>query len=64
MKYFRVTYIPIGRQDKEWMVWQAANVDELKKFFNAGSLISIKEITKEEFKDAFLRTAKEKMKLD
>lgn len=51
MKYFRVTYVPVGKQDKEWMVWQAASADELKKFFNAGSLISLKEITKEEYEE-------------
>lgn len=49
MKYFRVTYIPTGRQDKEWMMWRANSKDELKKFFNAGMLIDIKEVTKEEY---------------
>ena len=51
MKYFRVIYIPQGKKDKEWMVWQAANTNELKKFFNAGFLISLKEITKEEYEE-------------
>lgn len=49
MKYFRVTYIPLGRQDKEWMVWQAASAEELKKFFNAGMLVKVTEITKDEY---------------
>ena len=49
MKYFRVTYLPLGRQDKEWMVWQAASKEELTKFFNVGMVVKIVEITKEEY---------------
>ena len=45
MKYFRVTFVPNGRQDKEWMVWKASSKDELKKLFNGGSLIDIEEIS-------------------
>ena len=49
MKYFMVTFVPNGRQDKEWMVWEASSKDELKKFFNGGSLIDIKEISEERY---------------
>ena len=46
MKYFRITFIPKGKKDKEWMVWQASNINELKNFFRAGSIISIEEVSK------------------
>lgn len=49
MKYFRVTFMPQSRSDKEWMMWQATSKEDLKKFFNAGSIIDIKEVTKEEY---------------
>ena len=49
MKYFRITFIPKGKKDKEWMVWQATSKEELKKFFKVGSIIDIKKITKEEY---------------
>ena len=49
MKYFRITFIPKSKKDKEWMVWQATSKEELKKFFKVGSIIDIKEITKEEY---------------
>ena len=49
MKYFIITFVPNGRQDKEWMVWEANSKDELKKFFNGGSLIDIEEISKERY---------------
>ena len=49
MKYFRVTFVPNGRQDKEWMVWKASSKDELKKLFNGGSLIDIEEISEERY---------------
>lgn len=49
MKYFRVTFIPHGRHDKEWIMFQAKDVNSLKKLFNAGSLIDVKEVTKEEY---------------
>ena len=49
MKYFRVTFVPNGRQDKEWMVCKASSKDELKKFFNGGSLIDIEEISEERY---------------
>ena len=49
MKYFRITFIPKGKKDKEWMVWQATSKEELKKFFKVGSVIDIKKITKEEY---------------
>ena len=49
MKYFRITFIPKGKKDKEWMVWQATSEEELKKFFKVGSIIDIKKITKEEY---------------
>ena len=51
MKYFMVTFVPNGRQDKEWMVWEASSKDELKKFFNNGSLIDIKEISEEKYRE-------------
>ena len=49
MKYFRITFIPKGKKDKEWMVWQATSKEELKKFFKVGSIIDIEKITKEEY---------------
>ena len=49
IKYFRITFIPKGKKDKEWMVWQATSKEELKKFFKVGSIIDIKKITKEEY---------------
>ena len=49
MRYFRVTFIPVGQHDKQWMVWQAASKEELKKFFKVGSIVDIKKITKEEY---------------
>ncbi len=51
MKYFMVTFVPNGRQDKEWMVWEASSKDELKKFFNGGSLIDIEEISEERYRE-------------
>ena len=51
MKYFKVTYIPQGRKDKEWMVLQAKSIEELKKFFNLGMLIKAEEITKKEYEE-------------
>lgn len=49
MKYFIITFVPNGRQDKEWMVWEASSEYELKKFFKGSSLIDIKEISKEKY---------------
>ena len=49
MKYFRITFIPKGKKDKVWMVWQATSKEKLKKFFKVGSIIDIKKITKEEY---------------
>ena len=49
MRYFRVTFIPVGQHDKQWMMWQDSNPDELKKFFKAGSIISIEEVSKKTY---------------
>ena len=51
MKYFRVVFLPNGRQDKEWMMWRAENIEQLKKFFNAGTIIEVKEVSKEEYEE-------------
>lgn len=51
MKYFKVVFLPNGRESKEWMVWQAASIDELKKFFISGTIISITEILKKEYEE-------------
>ena len=51
MKYFKVIFIPEGRKDKEWMVWQASSISDLKKFFSAGSIIDISEITKRQYEE-------------
>ena len=49
MKYFRVTYVPSLGQDKRWIMWRAASIEELRKFFKLGDLIDIKEVTEEEY---------------
>ena len=49
MKYFRVTFIPHHREDKEWIMFQASSLDQLKKDFKGGLLIDVKEVTKEEY---------------
>ena len=51
MKYFRVTFVPHYKEDKEWMMIQATSSESLKKDFKGGSLISLVEVTKEEYEE-------------
>lgn len=43
MKQFTVTYLPFGREDKEWIKVEAESKKELKTNFNAGIIIKIEE---------------------
>lgn len=43
MKTFIVTYVPHGREDKEWIAVEAVSKEEAVKNFIAGILISIRE---------------------
>lgn len=51
MKYFRVTYLPHGKEDKQWM----AVCGQSKKWcidnFKSGVLIKIEEISEEDYND-------------
>lgn len=32
MKYFRVTFVPHHKKDKEWMMFQASSINQLRNF--------------------------------
>jgi hypothetical protein len=42
MKTFRVTYVPLGREDKEWIDVEASSQQEAVKNFKFGILVSIR----------------------
>jgi hypothetical protein len=43
MKTFIVTYVPHGREDKEWIAVEAVSKEKAVKDFIAGTLIDIRE---------------------
>ena len=51
MKYFRVTFVPIGKTDREWMMFQAESEESLKKLFRGGSIIDIIEVDKKTYEE-------------
>ena len=49
MKTYNVTFLPHGREDKEWMLFNADNKEDVKKYFTAGVIINIEETIAEEW---------------
>lgn len=50
MKNYRVTYIPVGAQDKKWCFFEGTSEEDVKKRFTRGTILTITE-TDEEYED-------------
>lgn len=48
MKTFRITYLPHGREDKEWIDVQANSKQEAMDNFKGGPLLAIREYIEED----------------
>jgi hypothetical protein len=44
MKTYRIIYLPIGKQDKEWINIKANSIEEANNSFKLGIIININEI--------------------
>lgn len=50
--YYNVTYVPHHKHDKEWIAAEASSKSQLQKDFKGGMIISIREISKDEFMES------------
>ena len=49
MKTYNVTFLPHGKEDKEWTLVKANNKEDIKKNFTAGVIINIDETIEDEW---------------